>query len=111
MVAAQSLANGDWKAVGELMYASHASLRYDYEVSCAELDLLVDIAQTIGWSGGVIGSRMTGGGFGGCTVSLVRSGAVADFTSELARRYHEGTAIEPTIFSTRPSQGAMALPT
>ena len=110
VVAAQSLANGDWKAVGDLMYASHASLRYDYEVSCAELDLLVDIAQNIGWSGGVIGSRMTGGGFGGCTVSLVRSGAVADFTSELARRYHEGTAIEPTIFSTRPSQGAMALP-
>ncbi|MEM9657901.1 MAG: galactokinase, partial [Planctomycetota bacterium] len=72
--ASEALRNGDWPQVGELMYASHASLREDYQVSCPELDLLVELAQEIGSDGGVIGSRMTGGGFGGCTVSLVRSG-------------------------------------
>ena len=58
------------------MYASHDSLRDDYEVSCRELDLLVDLARKIGPAGGVIGSRMTGGGFGGCTVSLVETAKV-----------------------------------
>lgn len=110
MAAAEALARADWPTVGELMYASHASLRQDYEVSCAELDLLVDMAHSLGASGGVIGSRMTGGGFGGCTVSLVRSVAVPAFMSELARRYREATAIEATLFSTRPAQGAMILP-
>ena len=59
------------------MYASHASLRDDYEVSCPELDAVVEIAQAIGAKGGVIGCRMTGGGFGGCAVALVRTDAVA----------------------------------
>ena len=58
------------------MYASHQSLKDDYEVSCEELDLLVDLAGNIGVPGGVYGSRMTGAGFGGCTVSLVRSDRV-----------------------------------
>jgi galactokinase len=109
VAAAQALRAGDWKTVGELMYASHASLRDDYEVSCSELDLLVEIAGAIGWDGGVIGSRMTGGGFGGCTVSLVRAEAVPRFISELTRQYRQGTSIEPTVFATKPSQGAMVL--
>ena len=71
----RALPRGDWARVGELMYASHASLRDDYEVSCEELDLLVELARKHGDSGAVIGSRMTGGGFGGCTVSLVQVGS------------------------------------
>src|SRR5262249_7409453 len=70
--AAAAIETGDWAPVGRLMYESHASLRDDYEVSCAELDLLVDLAAGVGPAGGMIGSRMTGGGFGGCAVSLVR---------------------------------------
>jgi len=106
---ADALRNSDWPQVGELMYASHASLRDDYEVSCRELDLMVEIAQKIGPDGGVIGSRMTGGGFGGCTVSLVRADAVDTFMRQLHRQYHEQTGIEPSVFATRPSEGAMVL--
>ncbi len=69
--AADAFSAGRWGEVGQLMYASHDSLRDDYEVSCPELDLLVVLAKELGPDGGVIGSRMTGGGFGGCTVSLV----------------------------------------
>ena len=72
-VAARAIAHDDWPAVGAAMYASHASLRDDYEVSCDELNALVDLAAALGHERGVIGSRMTGGGFGGCTVSLVRT--------------------------------------
>ena len=72
----------DWPAVGKLMYASHASLRDDYEVSCQELDVVVGIAQEIGLEGGMIGCRMTGGGFGGCAVSLVKT--------ESAQAHHPG---------------------
>ena len=67
--AAEAIGRGDWPTVGRLMLASHASLRDDYQVSCEELDLLVELAAECD---GVIGSRMTGGGFGGCTISLVR---------------------------------------
>jgi len=109
IAAAEAVRDSDWSTMGRLMYGSHASLRDDYEVSCAELDLMVEIAQSIGTGGGVVGSRMTGGGFGGCTVSLVRSEDVPDFAAELQRRYQDKTQIEPTIFATRPSQGAMVL--
>jgi galactokinase len=71
LTAAQALGNGAGARVGALMYASHRSLRDDFEVSCPELDALVDVAQAIGSSGGVLGARMTGGGFGGCTLTLV----------------------------------------
>ncbi len=104
--AAASLEAGDWNHVGRLMYASHESLRDDYEVSCEELDLLVELARKCGQSGGVIGSRMTGGGFGGCTVSLVRKADVASVAELIRAQYHERTGIEPTLFTTRPAQGA-----
>ena len=71
--AAEGIRNSNWPAVGNLMYASHVSLRDDYEVSCAELDTVVEIAEDIGYAGGVYGCRMTGGGFGGCCVALVLS--------------------------------------
>jgi galactokinase len=104
--AAAAIKAGQWPQVGTLMYASHESLRDDYEVSCRELDLLVDLASTIGPSGGVIGSRMTGGGFGGCTVSLVETAKVKQVSRQLAESYHAETGIEPTIITSRPARGA-----
>ncbi|NLS97153.1 MAG: galactokinase [Planctomycetaceae bacterium] len=104
--AARAIEQGDWTRVGELMYASHNSLRDDYEVSCPELDSLVEIAGSIGREGGVIGSRMTGGGFGGCTVTLVETDKVDAVRETLCTRYREKTGIEPTSFASRPAQGA-----
>ena len=109
VAAAVALREGDWAEVGRLMYASHASLRDDFDVSCEELNLLVEIAESLGSSAGVIGSRMTGGGFGGCTVSLVRSEAVGKVSRVLHERYKAKTGIAPTIFATRPAGGARVL--
>ncbi|MCH5372749.1 MAG: galactokinase, partial [Planctomycetes bacterium] len=103
--AAQSIAAGDWPLVGKLMYESHASLRDDYEVSCAELDLLVQLAKQHNPCG-VIGSRMTGGGFGGCTVSLVRQAELGCVSAAIRDGYREKTGIQPTLFTTRPARGA-----
>jgi len=107
--AAEALKGRDWQTVGRLMYASHASLRDDYEVSCEELDLLVEIARSIGVAGGVIGCRMTGGGFGGCTVSLVESRKAEAVREALCRQYGEKTGIEAAAFASRPAQGACVL--
>ena len=95
-----------WSLVGELMYASHASLRDDYEVSCTELDILVKLTGEIGLSGGVIGSRMTGGGFGGCTVSLVQRNRIDQIAAQLSQAYQQKTGIKPTLFTTSPARGA-----
>ena len=73
------------------MYASHASLRDDYEVSCPELDAVVEIAQSIGIKGGVFGCRMTGGGFGGCTVALVEANKVPRISAHIAAEYERRT--------------------
>lgn len=97
-----ALTEGDLSRMGHLMAASHASLRDDYEVSCEELDLLVATALE---TAGCYGARMTGGGFGGCTVNLVANEAVAAFTERVARHYREATGIEPAIFTTRPAAG------
>jgi galactokinase len=104
--AAAAVRASNWPKVGELMYASHRSLRDDYEVSCAELDALVGIAESIGPNGGVFGCRMTGGGFGGCTVALVKSSAAAAISQQLAADYKQKTGIEATIFGSRPAAGA-----
>ena len=101
--AAAALKSGDLGRFGELMYASHASLRDDYEVSCPELDLLVELAHK---SAGVFGARMTGGGFGGCTVNLVETSAVESFQVEVARRYQEATGKQPAIYVCAASDGA-----
>lgn len=95
-----------WDEVGRLMYASHASLRDDYDVSCAELDLLVNLAQGVGRGGGVYGSRMTGGGFGGCTVSLVETVRVDAVGQRIAADYEQETGIKPSVLTSRPSRGA-----
>jgi galactokinase len=105
--AAKALQSGDADGVGRLMYASHASLRDDYEVSCKELDLLVELAAS---NDGVYGARMTGGGFGGCTVNLVRGECAAAFEAQMARTYQQATGIAPDIYVCEPAQGAEAWP-
>jgi galactokinase len=107
--AAQALQASDWTVAGNFMYASHNSLRDDYEVSCSELDAVVEIAQGIGPGGGVHGCRMTGGGFGGCTVALVAAGAVEEVTKRVAAEYRKKTGIGATIFVSRPAAGATVL--
>jgi galactokinase len=104
--AAEALAHNDFEALGPLMAASHDSLRDDFEVSCKELDVLVDIARDLGRAGGVIGARMTGGGFGGSTVTLCESDKAEAIAATLAARYEAETGIKAQIFASRPSEGA-----
>jgi galactokinase len=107
--AAEAVRASNWPTLGQLMYASHSSLRDDYEVSCPELDAVVDIARAIGPKGGVIGCRMTGGGFGGCAVALVRADKVDAISRRVAAEYEQRTKIEPAIFVSRPAAGATLL--
>jgi galactokinase len=104
--AASALARNDFETLGPLMAASHNSLRDDFEVSCLELDLMVGIARKIGRNGGVIGTRMTGGGFGGSTVTLCESGKAADIAATMVDEYFQSTGITAQVFASRPSQGA-----
>jgi len=83
--------------------ASHRSLQHDYEVSCEELDYLVDRALEID---GVVGSRMTGGGFGGCTVTMVREEAAASFAARIAQAYESKFGVTPRVYPCKPSAGA-----
>ena len=101
-----ALRMGLWDRVGELMNASHQSLRDDYEVSCEEVDFLVDVAQK---NEHVYGSRMTGGGFGGCTVSLVKKDAVNSVIEELKSAYKEKFGKDCECFTTHPASGARVL--
>jgi galactokinase len=107
--AAEAIRNSNWPAAGNLMYASHASLRDDYEVSCKELDDVVEIAESIGVKAGVFGCRMTGGGFGGCAVALVKTGNVEAITKQIADGYKSKTGINATIFVSRPAAGATVI--
>jgi galactokinase len=100
---AEGAASDDLKRMGELFVASHRSLQHDYEVSCAELDFLVDTAITLP---GVYGARMTGGGFGGCTVNLVDPAAADSFGREISARYKDRYNIDAKVFECRPSAGA-----
>jgi galactokinase len=102
LAAAETLIHGDAPAFGALMYASHSSLRDDYEVSCRELDLLVELARGLD---GVLGARMTGGGFGGCTVNLVRAEAIAPFTAAITTGYHQATGRTPQVFVCEAADG------
>jgi galactokinase len=107
--AAGALQASDWASVGRFMYDSHASLRDDYEVSCKELDAVVEIAQSIGARGGMLGCRMTGAGFGGCAVSLVTTESVPQMTKQIGEAYEKKTGIQARIFSSRPAAGARVL--
>jgi galactokinase len=106
--AAICLQNHDPLGFGKLMAESHRSLRDDYEVSCEELDLMVEIA---GRAKGVLGSRMTGGGFGGCTINLVRSENVTEFRDLISTEYKSKTGRTPEIYFSRPAGGAEEIPT
>jgi galactokinase len=98
-----AFAAADFETKGVLMVDSHRSLQYDYEVSCAELDFLVDAALRID---GVYGSRMTGGGFGGCTVTMLRPEAVGRFREQITRAYEERFEVTPKVIECKPSAGA-----
>jgi galactokinase len=101
--AAEALAAGSVIEVGKLMSASHRSLRDDYEVSCGELDLLVECSQA---QPGVLGARMTGGGFGGCTVNLVERQRIDSFQKAVAGEYRTQTQITAEIFAVEAEDGA-----
>lgn len=107
--AAAAIQRREWSEPGRLMFASHASLRDDYEVSCAELDEVVRIAADLGTEGGVIGCRMTGGGFGGSAIALVRAEQQATVQERVqaayARRFPRGLR----FLVTRPADGASVL--
>ena len=107
LAAASALKEGSVVKFGELMNQSHQSLRDDYEVSCPELDLMVDLARKVE---GVYGSRMTGGGFGGCTVNLVRRDKVDEFQNIVAAGYQEATGLMPEIYVCKAVKGAEELP-
>jgi galactokinase len=100
---AEYLATGHVARFGSLMLQSHASLRDLYEVSCRELDLMVEIAQSLE---GFLGGRMTGGGFGGCTVNLVRDADASSFAAQIADRYQTATGIKPDVYICFAANGA-----
>ncbi len=97
-----ALRQGDLATVGRLFAESHASLRDLYQVSSAELDALVEIAQA---TPGVVGARMTGAGFGGCTVNLVAPDAVERFADAIVREYPRRTGREATVYPVTPVKG------
>ncbi|HVA33772.1 MAG TPA: galactokinase [Candidatus Baltobacteraceae bacterium] len=106
IAAAQALRNGDLALFGMLMNESHESLKNDYEVACEELDTMVRIARDCT---GVYGARMTGGGFGGCTVNLVEPNAVAAFRERIVREYGSITGLTPELYDGSPVDGAAIL--
>jgi galactokinase len=103
LAAVKALQAGDAEEMGRLMAASHKSLRDDYEVSCRELDILVESAQSVP---GVAGARMTGGGFGGCTVNLVSKDALEVFSETVLRDYLRTAGQEPLILPVQSSDCA-----
>ena len=93
--AAAALDRGDLPAFGKPMLESHRSLRDDFEVSCAELDIMVELAEK---AKGVYGTRMTGGGFGGCTITLIKAGSVEAFRQIIQEGYERATGRQPEIY-------------
>lgn len=103
LAAGASLESGDLNRFGQLMNESHQSLRDDYEVSCTELDLMVELARPLS---GVYGARMTGGGFGGCTINLVKADNVPEFRRVVALGYEQTTGLTPEIYVCNAAAGA-----
>lgn len=104
--AVEALKRGDIEEFGQLMNASHLSLKEDYEVSCEELDILVEEAWEIE---GVLGSRMMGAGFGGCTVSIVENNAVNEFISKIGQNYEKRTGLRAEFYVVETGNGATVL--
>ena len=104
--AAEELRAGNLKSFGELMKQSHISLRDDYQVTVKELDTLAELA----WeTPGVIGSRMTGGGFGGCTVSIVEENCIDNFINSIGEKYTKITGRKADFYVLETSDGAKKL--
>ncbi len=101
--AVAALEAGKIEALRQLMAESHRSLRDDYEVSCRELDIMVELAMK---QKGVLGARMTGGGFGGCTINLVKAADSEEFRKHVAKEYEAATGLAPNIYVCEASQGA-----
>ncbi len=106
LAARGALQRSDLETLGRLMHESHVSLRDDYEVSCKELDVMVDFANSFT---GCFGARMTGGGFGGCTINLVDSAKTVEFSSYMRRAFHKATGIDPEIYLCDSAGGAEEL--
>lgn len=104
--AKQALQRMDLPHFGQLMYESHDSLDRDYEVTCKELNIMVDLARNLE---GIYGARMTGGGFGGCTINLVESKMASEFQATVAREYERRTGLSPQIIVCAPAAGASEL--
>jgi galactokinase len=102
LLAADALKNSDSLALGELMNLSHDSLRDDYEVSCRELDIMVELARQ---QDCVIGARMMGGGFGGCTVNLVSRAHLDEFRKSISIEYEHATGLVPSVLAVRADDG------
>lgn len=104
--AANSMQKNDYQTVGSLLYQSHDSLRFDYEVSCPELDFLVDFTRRLD---AVMGCRMMGGGFGGCTIQLVKRGSTPEFVESISPLYHERFGIYPEPIQVSIGEGASVI--
>ena len=100
--AAAALEQEDLETFGELMGQSHGSLRDDFEVRCRELDLMVELAMQ---AEGVYGARMMGGGFGGCTINLVRSDYVQSFELTVSEGYEQSTGVKPDVYVCTAADG------
>ena len=100
---ADSVEDGNYEKAGQLMYASHLSLKNEYEVSCEELDFLVETALELK---GVLGARMTGAGFGGCTVNLIKKDYKSKIINSIKTEYKKEYNKEPDFYTSRPAQGA-----
>jgi len=103
VAASEALLRGDMKEVGRLMAEAHISYSKDFEGSCAEADLMVDLANELP---GLIGARLTGGGFGGCTVSLVTHGAEEALRDKVMRDYADRTGLTPKVYAVETVDGA-----
>ena len=103
LLAAAAMRDQDPQRLGELMIASHISMRDDFEISSDALNAMVEIGLT---QPGCYGARMTGGGFAGCAVALVAVGAADDFAAAVHRLYQEQTGLEPKIYITKATAGA-----
>jgi len=103
VAAADALQAGDMKRLGQLMAEAHASYRDDFEASCPEADAMVEAAQGLP---GLVGARLTGGGFGGCTINLVETKQAEEFSAQLRDKYKAATGIKPDIYRCHASAAA-----
>ena len=103
LAATEALKTANWSTLGELLFESHHSLRDDYEVSCEELDVLVELAQA---QDDVFGARMTGGGFGGCIVALVDREALSSVATSISQGYVQRVGLSPQCYRVKPASGA-----